>query len=245
MYIRRQVATLLRLTAAMASAGLLFALACGDSSESASPADAAAADGGLDAPTDDATPPDGGADASASQSAYCAALEAARTRCGTVTTACLREQCKQLEATVTSEIAKSAFIECTSNQSECMTDGGGIDGSKVFFPPQIQCQVDKKFASPPTAAERAFAQHYCANCAQVQDKALCEKGFFEATDGNGGEILIGQDLKGYQDPVVSKLDTECTKPETFDAGGLGCYVAYDQCRKKVLQTVLPAPCGDE
>jgi hypothetical protein len=241
MSFRRLVPTFVRLTAAMCSSGLVLALACGESNTTTPPVsnDGSADDGST---SEASTTTDG---STSDPSAYCTAVEAARTTCQHTTNACQRESCKQLEANVASDISKSAFIECTANQTTCMNDGASIDGSAVTLPPQIQCQVDKVFAAPVTTAARTFAQHYCATCPDVDDKAACEKAFFEKTENNHGEILIGQDLKGKRDEVITKLDTECNKADTFDAGGEACYLAYTKCRARVIDSISPAPCGDE
>ena len=125
--------------------------------------------------------------------------------------------------------ALQAAIACLPTNS-CDLDGGNKQN--------IACFEQHLATATPTAAQKAVAVSFCAQCRPDAGAASCESAFFDIADDAGNNI-IGFLLLEVSDTTATNIETACTGA-FYDAGNpLGCAARFFVCADRLALLSSP------
>jgi len=126
--------------------------------------------------------------------------------------------------------AVQAAVACLPTNS-CDLDGGNKQN--------IACFEQHLATATPTAAQRAVAVSFCAQCRPDAGAASCESAFFDIA-GDASNNIIGFLLLEVNDTTATNIENACTGAFLDDAGSpLGCTARFFVCADRLALLSSP------
>jgi hypothetical protein len=174
--------------------------------------------------TNDSSPPD-------VAGTFCQAVQQFHQRCN------LTSQCQQQNLAACGAQESSFSAAAVQAGIACLaTDSCDLDGGRAM---NTACFEQHLSGATPTAAQRAVAMSFCAQCRPDVGAASCESAFFNIA-GEASINIIGFLLLEVSDVTATNIETSCTGAFLDDAGNpQSCIAKFFVCADKLALQASP------